>query len=156
MFAVHGENGIKWGWEVIFLANPDRADILGDMDLDFENFHLKIFWVPNFQVSRFPEIWLGQAWACAWPGRAWAAGTRRSLMCITVSVCLFFSVLFGFVWSMEKMAWDGPKWVLFPANPDLADILGNMDFGFENFEVHSIWGGCCTFLGQFLSRSKSR
>ena len=35
---------------------------------------------------------------------------------------------------MEKMAWDGPKWgreVLFPANPDLADILGDMDLDFE-------------------------
>ena len=34
------------------------------------------------------------------------------------------------------MAWDGPKWgreVLFPTNPDLADILGRMDFDFENF-----------------------
>ena len=34
------------------------------------------------------------------------------------------------------MAWDGPKWgreVLFPANPDLADILGDTDFDFENF-----------------------
>ena len=36
---------------------------------------------------------------------------------------------------MEKMVWDGPKWgweVLFPANPDLADILGDTDFDFEN------------------------
>ena len=34
------------------------------------------------------------------------------------------------------MAWDGPKWgreILFPTNPDLADILGRMDFDFENF-----------------------
>ena len=28
----------KWGWEVIFPANPDLADTLGDMDLDFEIF----------------------------------------------------------------------------------------------------------------------
>ena len=37
---------------------------------------------------------------------------------------------------MEKMAWDGPEcgWeVLFPANPDIADILGDKDFDFENF-----------------------
>ena len=35
------------------------------------------------------------------------------------------------------MARDGPKWgreVLFPTNPDLADILGRMDFDFENFQ----------------------
>ena len=37
---------------------------------------------------------------------------------------------------MENIAWDGPKWgreVRFPANPDLADILGRTDFDFENF-----------------------
>ena len=37
---------------------------------------------------------------------------------------------------MEKMASDGPKQGredFFPTNPDLADILGRMDFDFENF-----------------------
>ena len=33
-------DGPKWGLEVLFLVNPNLADILGDMDLDFENFHL--------------------------------------------------------------------------------------------------------------------
>ena len=35
---------------------------------------------------------------------------------------------------MEKIAWDGPKWVprdVFQANPDLADILGREDLDFE-------------------------
>ena len=34
------------------------------------------------------------------------------------------------------MVREGPKWgreVFFPANPDLADILGRTDFDFENF-----------------------
>ena len=34
------------------------------------------------------------------------------------------------------MTWDGPKWGredLFPANPDLADILGDTDFDFDFF-----------------------
>ncbi len=34
------------------------------------------------------------------------------------------------------MTREGPKWGregLFPANPDLPDILGRMDFDFENF-----------------------
>ena len=31
-------DGPKWGREVLFLANPDLADILGRTDLDFENF----------------------------------------------------------------------------------------------------------------------
>ena len=42
-----------------------------------------------------------------------------------------------FFQSMEKSAWDGPKWVprgLFPANPDLADILGRTDLSFEKFD----------------------
>ena len=37
---------------------------------------------------------------------------------------------------MEKIAWDGPKWGqedLFPANPDLADILGRTYFDFDKF-----------------------
>ena len=45
-----------------------------------------------------------------------------------------FSDLFR---SMEKMAWDDPKWgreVLFAANPSLADILGDMDFDSDNFQ----------------------
>ena len=36
----------------------------------------------------------------------------------------------------KKMGREGPKWgreVLFPANPDLANILGRTDFDFENF-----------------------
>ena len=34
------------------------------------------------------------------------------------------------------MGWDGPKWgreVFFPANPDLAGILGDTDCDFEIF-----------------------
>ena len=41
-----------------------------------------------------------------------------------------------------KIAWDGPKWGqegLFPANPDLADILGRTDLDFDNFNfVHYV------------------
>ena len=32
-------NGMKWGREGLFPANPDLADILGDMDFDFENLY---------------------------------------------------------------------------------------------------------------------
>ena len=49
---------------------------------------------------------------------------------------------------MEKMAWDGPKWGqedFFPTNPDLADILGDMDFDFENFYF-------LDFVGSKISR----
>ena len=37
---------------------------------------------------------------------------------------------------MEKLVPNGSKWgqeLFFPTNPDLADILGNTDFDFENF-----------------------
>ena len=30
---------MKWGREGFFLTNPDVTDILGDMDLDFDNFY---------------------------------------------------------------------------------------------------------------------
>ena len=45
---------------------------------------------------------------------------------------------------MEKMIWDGPKCGrkgLFPANPDLADILGDMDFDFDNVFILYFFGG---------------
>ena len=44
---------------------------------------------------------------------------------------------------MEKMAWDGPKWdqeVLSPANPDLADILDDMDLDIDNFDFCDFFG----------------
>ena len=56
--------------------------------------------------------------------------------------------IFGFFRSMGKIAWDGPKWgreVLFPANPDLADILDDMDFDCEKFLFFH-------FLGSHISR----
>ena len=40
--SVHGKiawDGPKWGQEGFFAANPDLADVFGDMDLDFESFH---------------------------------------------------------------------------------------------------------------------
>ena len=46
-----------WGWEILFPANPDLADILGDTDFDFDNF--LIFVVPNFWLGTH----LGPAWA---------------------------------------------------------------------------------------------
>ena len=68
-FLVHGKiawDGSKWGREGLFPANPDLADILGDMDLDFENFHFCDFLVSkflDFRVPRFPKSGPGQAWA---------------------------------------------------------------------------------------------
>ena len=77
----------QWRREVLFLANPDLADILGDMDSEFHDF---LFFIPQFlnlQVSRFlawagPGLslgpggpsWLGWLACCAqpWLGLAWA------------------------------------------------------------------------------------
>ena len=62
IFLAHAKNCLKWymGPELFFLTNPDLADILGDTDIDFENFHVLIFLdpkfpdfqVPDFQISR--------------------------------------------------------------------------------------------------------
>ena len=48
--------GPKWDREGLFPANPDLADILGRMDLDFENFVFWIFWNPDFWISRSPDL----------------------------------------------------------------------------------------------------
>ena len=54
---------MKWGREVLFPANPDLADILGDMDLDFD-FIFEIFLdckFLDFQVPRFQNSGPGRA-----------------------------------------------------------------------------------------------
>ena len=81
MFAVHGKNCMKWhemGRKDLFPANPNLADVLGGMDLDFENFHVfdlldsKFL---DFQVPRFPKSGPSLAWAG--PGQAWAIWTKQ-------------------------------------------------------------------------------
>ena len=55
-------DGPKWGQEVHFPANPDLANILGDLDLNFENSHLGYFLDSkflDFQVPRFPNSGYG-------------------------------------------------------------------------------------------------
>ena len=55
-------DGPKCGREGLFPANPDLANILGDMDLDFENFNFLDSKFLEFQVPRFPKSGLGRAW----------------------------------------------------------------------------------------------
>ena len=46
------------------LANPDFADILGDVDLNFESFYFPMFLdypFLDFQVPRFPKSGPGRA-----------------------------------------------------------------------------------------------
>ena len=65
----------------IFPTNPDLENILGRMDLDFENFYFFYFLDPkflDFQVPRFPRsgpgrAGLGRTWLGK--GRAWAHQT---------------------------------------------------------------------------------
>ena len=55
-------DGPECGREVLFPANPDLADIMGKMDLDFENLHFGDFLdskFPDFQVPRFRKSGLG-------------------------------------------------------------------------------------------------
>ena len=61
IFPVHGKNGLGWPQiepGVFFPTNPDLADILGRMDLDF-GICLFLFlncWIPNFWISRSPDL----------------------------------------------------------------------------------------------------
>ena len=57
--------GPKWAREVLFPANPNLANILGDTYFDFRNL---IFGnldpnIPDFQAPDFQKSSLGQAWA---------------------------------------------------------------------------------------------
>ena len=52
-----------------------------------------------------------------------------------------------------KMGPDGPKWGqedFFPTDPDLASILGDMDFDFENFYFWNFVGSQISGLGPGL------
>ena len=51
-------NGPIWGRELFFPTNPDLADILGRMDLNFEDFYFFDFLDPiflDFQIPGFPD-----------------------------------------------------------------------------------------------------
>ena len=58
-------DGPKWGREDFFPAKPDLADILDNMDLDFENSLFVDFKFLDFQVPKFPKSGPG-------PGLGWA------------------------------------------------------------------------------------
>ena len=61
-------DGSKWGREGLFPANPDLADILGDMDLDFDNFHVRYSF--GFHISVFPGSPISKIWSGPGLGRA--------------------------------------------------------------------------------------
>ena len=105
------------------------ADIFGRTDLNFEKFHFFDFLDP-----KFPDA----AASAAADGRTLRSQPdpspnaprdqiRRKVPCCDILL---------FVQSMQKMPWDGPEWAprgLFPANPDLADILGRTDLDFDKY-----------------------
>ena len=75
----------KWVREALFLANPDLADILGDIDLDFEIF-FRVAWSPNFWIYSFPDFQSqsragqGLGRAGLQPGRGWLITTMFLLV----------------------------------------------------------------------------
>ena len=66
-------DGPKWGREGLFPTNPDLANILGDMDLDVDNYH---FLFLGFQLYGFP----GSQISKIWPGPARGRGPGLSHM----------------------------------------------------------------------------
>ena len=80
-------DGPKWGREDFFPTNPGLANILGRMDLDFEDFYFFHLLDPkflDFQVPRFPKSGLGL-------GRAWAGWTHDIYQGITSTSSLVTS-----------------------------------------------------------------
>ena len=63
-------DGPRWGWEGLFPDNLNLANILGDMDFDFENFYFLIFL--GSRISGLGPAWarpLGPGWGpSAGPG----------------------------------------------------------------------------------------
>ena len=60
IFPVHGKNGLRWpqmGPGGFFPTNPDLANILGRMDLNFDMFIYIFFcFTPDFWISRSPDL----------------------------------------------------------------------------------------------------
>ena len=57
--SAHGIICQKWSqmWpEVCVPTSPDLANILGDTDLDLENFDFLDFWIPDFWISRLLDF----------------------------------------------------------------------------------------------------
>ena len=80
-------DGPKWGQEDFLPTNPDLADILGDTDSDFENFHfLFLFWseisrFPGSKISKFPGSQISKlpdSQISRFPDAAGAGRTLRS------------------------------------------------------------------------------
>ena len=83
-------DGPRWGWESLFLANPDLADILGRTDLDFENFDCFDLLDPkflDFQVSRSPNFWISR------PPDLQISGFPGPLLCNRFGVAPCFCML---------------------------------------------------------------
>ena len=54
-------NGSKWVQD-FYPANSDLANILGDMDFDFDNLYILIWGIPNSQISWFLDFQLARLW----------------------------------------------------------------------------------------------
>ena len=73
-----GPDGPKWGQEDFFLLIQTLPTFWAERILILRIFIFWIFWIPNFQISRFPDFQksgLGRAWALGRAGPlGWAAG----------------------------------------------------------------------------------
>ena len=73
-------------------------------------------------------------------GALWALSILVSIWPCLICSGTWIAPVLRAILDMNKIAWNGPKLgreVRCPANPDLADILGDTDFAFVHF---SFWG----------------
>ena len=107
IFPVHGQTGPKWHDKRsgdFVPTNTDLATILGDVYFNLTIVFFNMFLDP----LDLPYSW------------------RINILCMFA--------FFGW-WSMGRIVWYGMKWgqaVFLLTNPDLATILGDMYFNFEN------------------------
>ena len=109
IFPAYGKNCLRWpqiGPGGFFPTNPDLADILGRTDLNFEKFVFFIFWTPNFQTPPPPPPPTDEP---SDPNLT-PLPTHPGIKYVARALAAIF----------------------FRTNPDLANILGDMDFDFDN------------------------
>ena len=115
-------DGLKWGWELLFLANPDLADILGNMGFEFENFQFPMFFdskvmallTSTIWIFRLPEIWISRLPKSGFPDfkkinrnleiQKFGDPKNQNITILKIQVCSAQNI--GKVWiSRKKSSW---------------------------------------------------
>ena len=120
---------MKWCQDYVFPTNPDLADILGDTDFGFDNFIFLFFWIPNFQISRFPDFRTPAAGGPSWPQAGPKLGAQKIQKIKILKIQIRSAQNVGKVWISRKkilLTPFGPIWAHFLRGPEKCKTIQNL------------------------------